>query len=364
MVKKILIAVGGSGGHVFPAISLAQKLMAQNPQLTIVFAGGGLAENKFIDRRNFRTVDIPCGRVITRNPWRMLFGAAEMCKGVLHSRSLLKDFAPDLVVGFGSYHSFPLLAAAKLSGCPYVLHAADSVPGKVVRLFSRWALMTGIHFPAAAAFLKGYTVKVGIPLRENYYKHVISKEKACTYYGLDPSRPVVLVFGGSQGARKLNSLMVDALDYLPEKTDWQFLHLTGDTSRVPEIEAKYSDKGIQACVKGFETSMEIAWCASTMALTRAGAGTIAEMIEFEVPGILIPYPHASEQHQDHNARYVVDHIRGAVMAQEATLTGKKLAELLTQSLHPDRLQQQVSALAKHKQSQEHGDFSKLVLKML
>lgn len=364
MHKKILIAVGGSGGHVYPAISLAQAIHDKNATVEIVFAGGGLATNKFIDRHTYKTIDIPCGQVLTHNPWRMALGALELCRGILKSRALLHHYNPDLVVGFGSYHSFPILSAAKLSGYPYILHAADSIPGKVVRLFSKGALMTGIHFPVASSLLKGHAVKVGIPLRQGFSKGAISRSQACRYYGLDEQRPVVLVFGGSQGARKLNNLLVDALDKLKPTSELQFLHLVGKDALVDEIQRVYDSKGITAHVKAFESRMDIAWSAATVALVRAGAGTIAELIEYEVPSLLIPYPHAADRHQELNAQYVVNTVKGAKMHAENELDGTKLAHSLNDLLRNETLQDLRAALGAHKKITENREFSSLVLGFL
>lgn len=364
MPKKILIAVGGSGGHVFPAFSLAQKLKSQSEDLEIVFAGGGLGDNKFIDRRAFRCVDIPCGKVLTRNPWQMLFGAVEMGRGILHSRELLQELNPDLVVGFGSYHSFPLLAAAKLSSRPFVLHAADSIPGKVVRLFSRWALCTGIHFPEASNHLKGLTLRVGIPLREHLSKGAVTKEQAAAYYGLDPLKPIILVFGGSQGARRLNNLLIEALPHLSNRNSCQFLHFAGREDAVASLERGYAAHQITAHVKAFETRMDFAWNAATIALTRSGASTIAELVEFAVPSILVPFPQAADRHQERNASYAVQTIKGAVMVKEDTLDGPRLAAQIDNMLQAESLQEKIHSLQDYKNKQNHQDFSKIVQALL
>jgi UDP-N-acetylglucosamine--N-acetylmuramyl-(pentapeptide) pyrophosphoryl-undecaprenol N-acetylglucosamine transferase len=221
-------------------------------------------------------------------------------------------------VGFGSYHSFPVLAAAWLRRIPVVLYEANTVPGKVIRCFSQYAKVTGLHFDEAAKYLKGKSIELGMPLREGYNSLSLSSNRARQQLGLDSNKFTFLVFGGSQGAFNINLLICSAIVHnLAERsTNYQVIHLVGAQSEVETFKEQYENANIQCLVKGFEPEMNVVWRASDLAICRAGAGTIAELIEMEVPAILIPYPYAADQHQDKNADVLVEQIRGGIKFNE------------------------------------------------
>jgi UDP-N-acetylglucosamine--N-acetylmuramyl-(pentapeptide) pyrophosphoryl-undecaprenol N-acetylglucosamine transferase len=280
MSKRILIATGGTGGHLFPAEALGAQLL--NEKCEVFFAGHKLSENRFFSR-NFRFEDIPSSS--------SLKDVTTLYRGVKKSLRLINSFDPQVVVGFGSYYSFPVILAAIIKRIPIVLYAADKKPGKVIRYLSPFAKKVGVNFPET--LLKGDLV--GMPLR--FDPTSVSKEKAIKYYGLDPNKPVCLVFGGSQGAKNLNHLAFEALKTLP----FQVIHLTGSPEETSIYASLYNKQNIKAVVKTFESRMEYAWKAADIALTRAGAVSCAEEKAFKVPGLLIPFPQASEDHQTFNA---------------------------------------------------------------
>lgn len=281
MAQRILIAAGGTGGHLFPA----QALAAQLTDCEILFAGHGLARNPYIDPEHARVDVASSGRI----HWRLVRGTGQAIR-------LLRSWRPDLVVGFGSFHSFPLLVAAKLLGIPYLLHESNAHPGRVNRLFSGGALLTATHFPSVS--LRGTVVQIQ-PLTR--FATLPTREEAAAHYGLDPARPILLAFGGSQGAASIDRA-VHELNLL----GWQILHLTRDN---------------------FEPRMERAWACADLALTRAGASTLAEAMQTNTPSILIPWPGALEDHQAANARALAD-LGGAIVIPQWELT----SELLMQTI--------------------------------
>lgn len=276
MSKKVLIATGGTGGHIFPSEALAKELVEEGNE--VFFAGGKLSENRFFSKA-FPFEDIPVTPSLKK--------LSILYQGLRKSLRLLRTFQPDVVVGFGSYYSLPLLIAAKLLRIPLVLYAADRKPGKVIKLFSPFAKAVGVHFPDTE--LKGKWV--GMPLRFN--PEAVSKEEAYLYYGLDKDKPVCLVFGGSLGAVELNRLAYEALKELP----FQVIHFTGSQPESDKYAALYKN----AVVKPFEKRIDLAWAIADIALTRAGAVSCAELAAFKVPGLLVPYPNASDDHQTRNA---------------------------------------------------------------
>ncbi|CRX39322.1 UDP-N-acetylglucosamine--N-acetylmuramyl-(pentapeptide) pyrophosphoryl-undecaprenol N-acetylglucosamine transferase [Estrella lausannensis] len=318
MVKRVMICTGGTGGHVFPALALARQLKEEMPSLYICFAGGGLSQNRFFDKEAYPFKEVLCGYFPLKNPLKCVASAGKVMAGVIQSGRILDEVKPDLVIGFGSYHTLPLLIATKLRGVPYILHAADSIPGKVIRLMSGSALATGITFPMARKYLRGPVVDVGSPLREDLRQGRPEKEEALARYGLKAGKKTVLIFGGSQGAAFINEMMETASKSLHSLNGAvQFIHLTGLKGDTSGLVKAYREKQFDACVKPFEDKMQYAWTAADLVISRAGAGTIAEQIAFEVPGILIPYPYASENHQEMNAEFMAGEVGGARVMTEA-----------------------------------------------
>lgn len=336
--RRIVIATGGTGGHVFPAISLANQLKKRGD--TVLFLGGGLGTNPFFQKETFSFHEITCGRPLLKSPMFPF----KMMKGVWQSIRKLKEFQPDFLIGFGSYYTFPTLIAAKMLKVPYVIQEQNSVPGRVNRLFTRSARVTAIHFPSAANFIKGDCRLVAMPLRPGFEKQWIQSD-AKLEYGFDPQKPVLLVFGGSQGALAINEILFHSSPFL---SSWQILHFTGGVSWVDKLTKKYRSVGIKACVKEFEPDMAKAWGAADLAISRAGAASIAEQFASAVPSILIPYPFATDQHQELNADYLVG-LGGAVKRGQKDLSPKYLVETID-AIVP-KLDDMRSCLQKHQNKQ-------------
>lgn len=256
---------------------------------------------------------------------KCLKGAAHLFKGLSQSLTILKKYQPDVVVGFGSYYTVPILLAARWLKIPIVLHEANSIPGRANKWIAPLADCVGIHFPSVASFFKGKTVEVGLPLREGYHFNAVSKETALAYYGFSPGYQTLLICGGSQGARAINQLIEKCLPIF-KRLSLQIIHLTGDASQAEALTALYASHQIPACVKVFESQMQMAWQAADGFVGRSGASTIAESIEFEVPGILIPYPYATDRHQEKNADFLVETVKSARKLLEPGLTPGDLSK--------------------------------------
>lgn len=368
MQKKILITVGGTGGHVYPALSLAQQLKKSNPALDILFAGGNLIANRYFEHGAFPYSNIACASFTKKNPLSLLKAFFTIGKGFFQSRKILKNFKPDLVIGFGSYYTLPALLAAKVFRSPFILHEANSIPGKVNRLMSPYAIMTGVHFPIAASKLKGNIVEVGIPLRTGFKQGSHSKAEAKKYFQLDPESPkkTLLIFGGSQGAAALNRIVANTLSQGSLNEHFQVIHLTGAKDQTDFFSALYQQKKIEFCVKDYESRMELAWQAADLAICRAGAGTIAEEMEFEVPALLVPYPYAADRHQDYNAKFMSETVRGALMCREKDLSAPLLEKLLYSFLENNfsKLEEMKKSIQEYKATKRQIDFTQLVIKVL
>jgi UDP-N-acetylglucosamine--N-acetylmuramyl-(pentapeptide) pyrophosphoryl-undecaprenol N-acetylglucosamine transferase len=328
MGKKIAVAVGGTGGHIYPAIALADALRQRDDDIDIHFFGGGLATNPFLKGARIASTEIPSATFASkRRIGGQAVAAVEIARGWWTARKGLRKYQPDLVIGFGSFHSLPVLLAAKWMGAPIVLHEGNRIPGRVNRLFSRYAGVTGIHFPDTAAQLHGPSVLCEMPLRLGYREQRLCKEHAREELGLDPDKGTLLIFGGSQGAAGINRLVRSAVPQMAG-LGLQVIHLTGDRDAIESIDQTYRAAGVQAKVFPFLTRMDLAWQAASLVVARAGASTIGEQMAFGVPAILIPYPHAADNHQLANAKYVQETIGGAVVRQESTLTPETLIETI------------------------------------
>lgn len=368
MKKKVLITVGGTGGHLFPAQALAKQLLERRSDIDLLFAGGGLSKNRFFDRHTFPFEEVSSASPNFRSPLKLITGGFHIGMGVLQSRKILKKFDPDLVVGFGSYHTFPTLLAAQWASVPIVLHEANSYPGKVNRFFSKRVEVACIHFPETKRWLKGNTKEVELPLRDGYRPDAARRAEAFKYFGLNPSQLTILAFGGSQGAKAINRLFTETMvrHLSRESIDIQVIHLTGDAALSTEIRQLYEDNGLKACVKEFESKMDLAWQAADLMISRSGAMTIAEQMQMEVPGILIPYPYAMDNHQEYNADFIVEDVGGALKVAEAGLTAPKLAQLISYLVADDRknLKKMRESIHKYKINFKRPDLYSVVSELI
>ncbi len=300
--------------------------------------------NSFFDRACFNYEQINSATFSISNPLKLLRGSGHILKGVRQSQKIIRSFDPDIVVGFGSFYTLPLLVAAKLQNIPIVLHEQNAIPGKVNRLFSRFAHTTAITFPETANMLQGNARHVRFPIRPR-----LEDEDPWSYFGLEKGRLTLLVFGGSQGARRLNELFVEAL---PQLSGFQVLHFTGNFP-VGDI---YQKLGIPHCVKAFEPKIHLAMQIADLAVTRAGAGTIAELIEYETPAILIPFPFAAENHQEKNAM----HFPGGATYLESALTAEKLAKAILSFPIEEKKQD----LQQYKKSCYHDSLTEVIKELI
>lgn len=302
MKFKVVLTAGGTGGHIFPALAVAEEL--KDHSCDILFAAGNLSQNIYFNDTNFAYKDISCSPFIIK-------GMFTNTKGVLEATRLLRAFKPDVVIGFGSYYTLPILIAAKWMQIPILLHEANSIPGRVNRLFAPFANKTWTYFPQTKNQLKGIVQQCKMPLRPLFKKGMVPKVEAKKFFNLNGDLLTILIFGGSQGARALNGLFSPSIikelkKHLPP---FQLIHFTGTKD-------KLSYKEIPHYITSFERRIDLAWAAADIAVTRAGASSVAEQILYEVPGLLIPYPMATDNHQEFNADFLVETGLGIKVIEE------------------------------------------------
>lgn len=325
---RVVIGAGGSGGHLFPAQQLAQKLQGAQ----ILFAGHGLSQNPFFEKEKIPFVETAAAPLTS--PFSFLKAT---CKGLLQSISLLRKFKPDVVVGFGSYHSVPLLLAAVMMRKKIVLFEANCTPGKVNRLFKPFAEKFAVQFPQKKSVQVPF-----LPWKPSGPTY--SMAKARQRYQLEPKTFTILVFGGSQGAAFLNELFPRVVPLLPFRC--QVIHLKGKGN------VTYSTPAV---VKSFEEEMGLAYAAADLVVCRSGAGTVAELIRFQKPALLIPYPYAGG-HQVDNGLFLKECGASVVLQAEAT-PEKIAAEILALK---ERLPQVEKNLSKLRAQNKGLDLAEIV----
>ncbi|MFW6108216.1 MAG: undecaprenyldiphospho-muramoylpentapeptide beta-N-acetylglucosaminyltransferase [bacterium] len=330
---RIAFAGGGTGGHLFPGLSLAQELHRRDPAGHLLFlctdrdgTYGGLTEP-------WLEVAVLPGSNQGALP-RRLAGLLPAAGGAL--RQLLR-FRPDLVVGLGGYGSLAPVLCARVLGIPSLLLEQNVVPGRANRLLARLADEVACQWAESARYFdpRRKVSVTGNPIRTGIRR--APRAEAAAALGLDPSAPTLLVMGGSQGARPLNNRIVDALPHFAEAgLPVQFVHLAGRADR-ERVAAAYAEQGLRAAVRGFLDDMALAYGACDLALSRAGGTSIAELTALGIPALLVPLPHAADDHQRLNAR-VLEYQGAALVVEQDELTAPGLARHVVHLLDdPERL---------------------------
>jgi UDP-N-acetylglucosamine--N-acetylmuramyl-(pentapeptide) pyrophosphoryl-undecaprenol N-acetylglucosamine transferase len=313
----IVIAGGGTGGHLFPGIALADALARRGAAVTFVGTATGI-EVRAVPAAGYPLELIPGAQVRGGGVARVVRGLGATAAGVARARRLLRTLRPDLVVGVGGYASFATVAAARLGGIPIVLLEQNTVPGVASRTLGRIATRICLGFAEAAPFFPtGRSLHTGNPVRAA----ILATPPA--------SRPTLglLVFGGSQGARHVSDAVLDAVARLGDRLRGvRIRHQTGTADR-ERVAAAYARLGVPAVVEPFITDMGTAYAEADLVIARAGAMSCAEITARGLPSILVPYPHAADDHQRHNAEALV-RAGAATMILDPDLTGDTLVRAL------------------------------------
>jgi len=325
---KILVAGGGTGGHIFPAIALAETFKGQKPDTRILFVGtGNELEISTLARRGFKHMSIAAAGLKGRSLWQQLLAILRIPKGFFQAVGIIRRFNPDIVIGVGGYASGPIALAAKLMRKRVVIHEQNVIPGFTNRLLGRISDRIFLSFPdKLGVFDKAKTVLTGNPVREEILatRGENQREKKTT----GPFN--LLIVGGSQGAHAINRAIIEALDHLNEPERIAFTHQTG-ANDLEWVEAAYSRHGTNADVRPFFEDMATAYKNADLVICRAGATTVAELTALGKPAIYIPFPFAVHNHQALNAGRVTE-ASGGELLLEADLDGQTLAKKIDRYL--------------------------------
>jgi UDP-N-acetylglucosamine--N-acetylmuramyl-(pentapeptide) pyrophosphoryl-undecaprenol N-acetylglucosamine transferase len=321
---KILIACGGTGGHLFPGIAVAENLLAQGHEPLL------LISQKKIDSQasakyphlNFKVVPA-IAKPPTLSP-KMLPFLWALHQSVQTSKKIIREFGADAVLGMGGFTSLPPVYAGHKLGKKTFVHDSNARPGRSNILTSRFCDKIFIGLQPAAAFFKKPTELTGTPARPEIH-NLPSRAEAAERFGLDPAKPTLLVTGGSQGALGLNQLVANTAPLLPENI--QIFHIAGPND-LPRIQAEHPAQRPGYQLIGFCDQMPSAYALADLVVTRAGASTLTEISLAGLPSILVPYPYAADDHQTANAK-VFSEAGAAKLIQQKDLTPESLAEQLS-----------------------------------
>lgn len=336
---NVLFAGGVTGGHIAPGIALAERIVREEPRTEVLFASvANDVEERMIVRRGFRLV-----KVAERRAGRAA-AAVEIARACLRARRVLESFQPDAVIGLGGGASFGTAIAAILKRCPLLLLEQNAVPGRANRWLAPRALQVFCQWEEAARSLGSHAAFTGSPVRAEIAA-ARSLDRCKTRrdeFGLDPNTPTLLVMGGSQGAHTINVAMVGAAKELTGHL--QVIHIAGERDN-PTLLHAYRAADLPAYVASFYEKMHLAYAAADFALSRAGATSIAELAAAHVPAILVPYPHAQDDHQRANARAAAAQGWVAVI-DPSELTAERIVHEARQMLsHPEVLEEMRSKAA-------------------
>jgi UDP-N-acetylglucosamine--N-acetylmuramyl-(pentapeptide) pyrophosphoryl-undecaprenol N-acetylglucosamine transferase len=331
-MKKINIIVsgGGTGGHIFPAISIANALKSKRPeQVDILFVGAeGRMEMDRVPAAGYQIVGLPIKGFDRKNLLRNVKVLYLAWKSTLMAKRIVKKFKPSVAVGVGGYASGPLLKAAAACGVPTVIQEQNSYAGVTNKMLASKASKICVAYSGMERFFpKDKIILTGNPVRQDLVQNQISRAEAVAYYKLDPGKPVVLIMGGSLGARTLNNSVLKHLDALAQ-SDVQVIWQTGKYYFKAIQEQLQANKPENLLVLEFLDRMDMAYQAADLVVSRAGASSISELCLLGKAVILVPSPNVAEDHQTKNAMALVQE-NAAILVPDAQAENNLIDKMLT-----------------------------------
>lgn len=346
MGKKIIIAGGGTGGHIFPAIAIANALKKKEPGIDILFVGAkGKMEMEKVPQAGYKIEGLNIAGFNRSSLIKNIGLPFKLLKSFFQVRSIMKKFKPDAVIGVGGYSSFPVLRFAQSKGIPTFIHESNSFAGKSNILLGKKAIRVFVAADGMEKFFPKNKITVtGNPVRAAISQSAITRSEGIKFFSLDDSKKTVLVFGGSLGARSINEAIDKKLDELLNAR----LQLIWQTGKPYAEKAKERAVGKNSVwVNEFITQMEYAYAAADVVVSRSGAMTVAELCVSKKPVLFVPYPFAAEDHQTANAMQLVN--RNAAMMVKDSEAKEKLVpmiiDLAKDENRQNELKKNIAALA-------------------
>lgn len=316
---RIIISGGGTGGHIFPAIAIANALKELCPQAEILFVGAeGRMEMQRVPDAGYRIIGLPVAGFDRKHLWKNVAVVVKLLRSQKLARRIVKQFRPQVAVGVGGYASGPMLKVCASMGIPTLIQEQNSYAGVTNKLLARQAAKICVAYDGMERFFPAEKIILtGNPVRQNLLDTHIGRPAAAAHFGLAPQKKTVLVLGGSLGARTLNRTMEAGLSTIASHPDVQFIWQTGKIY-IEEVKAaieKFTGQTVEGTrvpempnlfVSDFIREMPMAYAAADLVVSRAGAGSISEFCLLGKPVILVPSPNVAEDHQTKNALALVE----------------------------------------------------------
>jgi UDP-N-acetylglucosamine--N-acetylmuramyl-(pentapeptide) pyrophosphoryl-undecaprenol N-acetylglucosamine transferase len=353
----IAIACGGTGGHLFPGLSVAEKLLQRDCMVTLLISPKEVDQQAVKSAAGMEIVTLPAiglqrgGELAFLRGFKKSYGA---------SRRLFKTSQPDAVLAMGGFTSAPPILAGKRLGAQTFLHESNTIPGRANRWLSWVVNRAFVGFQSAAGRLNNRKITItGTPVRASFKPRDTATCRAAL--GLDLRHPLVVVMGGSQGASGINELVIKSLPTLAKLApNLQWFHLAGpkDSQRVKQA---YESLKVKAIVHSFFSGMELVLGGASAAISRAGASSLAELAAMRVPALLVPYPAATDDHQLHNARAFAETGAARILEQEGA-TGEAMAENIIDIVNSGTTRQKMQcALARWQSPRAAEEIAEVML---
>ncbi|MBR1889585.1 MAG: undecaprenyldiphospho-muramoylpentapeptide beta-N-acetylglucosaminyltransferase [Alloprevotella sp.] len=306
---KIIISGGGTGGHIFPAVSIADALKKKRPDADILFVGAeGRMEMQRVPAAGYKIIGLPIAGFDRKHLWKNASVLLKIWRSQREARKIIKDFEPDVAVGVGGYASGPTLNVCAQQGIPTLLQEQNSYAGVTNKILAKKANRICVAYEGMERFFPADKILfTGNPVRQNLVASDLRKDDANKALGLDPEKVTILVIGGSLGARTINESILNNLLLIRSQEKVQFIWQTGKYYS-ESIQAVLAEKGCpdNLLVTDFISDMRTAYCAADLVISRAGAGSISELCLLGKPAILVPSPNVAEDHQTKNAMALVE----------------------------------------------------------
>ena len=340
---RIIISGGGTGGHIFPAISIANAIRELRPGADILFVGAeGRMEMQRVPDAGYRIIGLPVAGFDRKHLWKNFAVLVKLLRSQLKARKIVKQFRPQVAVGVGGYASGPMLKTAGMMGVPTLIQEQNSYAGVTNKLLAQKARKICVAYEGMEKFFPAdKIILTGNPVRQNLLNHSVTPEEARSFFDLDPQKKTILILGGSLGARTLNRTLMDNLATLRDHRDVQFIWQTGKIyiEQVKEALTAFTGEAMRQnsvrplpnlYVTDFIKDMPRAYAAADLVISRAGAGSISEFCLLGKPVILVPSPNVAEDHQTKNALALVN--KDAALYVKDAEAGQKLLPTALQTI--------------------------------
>ena len=338
---KVLVSGGGTGGHIFPALSIANEIKRRVPQAQILFVGAeGRMEMERVPAAGYEIKGLPVRGFDRKNLLRNVKVLMDLRRSMKLARNILKEFEPNVAVGVGGYASGPMLKECQKAGIPTLLQEQNSYAGVTNKLLAKKAQCICVAYEGMERFFPAdKIVMTGNPVRRNLLECNATVEEARQAFGLDTAKRTILIIGGSLGARTINDSIIAGLDVIAQHDDVQVIWQTGKIYDDRCREALEASKAANVKQMAFISNMDLAYRAADLVISRAGASSISELQLLGKASILVPSPNVAEDHQTKNAMALVNH--NAALMIPAAEAGNKLVDVMLNTIGEEAVLQKL-----------------------